>query len=153
MKLLNNYILEKLKISSSTKINNQNFTDEELKEDYSKLINCYSIKEKQPLAIKYGCDSVIVKDIQLAILDKLRENRQLKSEYTKEDIATFLKYDIADNKLITYLKQETKEFAEVLLEYYKNRGKNINPRPGMQTIADKYVLKRIDKIQKYLGHQ
>lgn len=150
---LNNFIIKKLKINSNSKVNTNSFSDEELKEDYRKLINCYSIKDKQPLAIKCGCDSVRVKDIQLAILDKLRENRQLKSEYTKEDIATFLKYDIGDNKLITYLKQETKEFAEALLEYYKNRGKNINPRPSMQTIADKYILKRIAKIQNYLGHQ
>ena len=150
---ITNFIFEKLKINSQSKINNTNFTDEELMSDYILLIKSYSIKEKQQLAEKYRCSSLNAKNIQSAILDELRENRQSKTEFTKNDIIYFLRYDIPENRFITYLKQEPKEFVEYLLEYYKKLAVHINPRPGLQTDGDKFILKRIAKIQKYLGHQ
>ena len=154
MNNLNNYIQEKLKINSQTKIIS-GFTDEELKNDYSEISGAYLKSQKEPLALKYGVTSIKIRDIQLAILDQLRENRKKKKEFTMEDVRYFIKYDMPDsyNRYKVYLDQESKEFVEYILEYYKNRGKNISPYPGRQSIADKYVLKKIENIQKYLGHK
>ena len=154
MNNLNNYIQEKLKINSQTKIIS-GFTDEELKNDYSEISGAYLKSQKEPLALKYGVTSIKIRDIQLAILDQLRENRKKKKEFTMEDVRYFIKYDMPDsyNRYKVYLDQESKEFVEYILEYYKNRGKNISPYPGRQSIADKYILKKIENIQKYLGHK
>lgn len=149
-----NFIQEKLKISSSSKIN-RSFTDEELKDDYSEITGAYLKSQKEPIAAKYNVTSIKIRDIQLAILDELRENRKNKKEFTTDDVRYFLKYDTPDSyvRYKTFLDKESKEFVEYLLEYYKNRGKNISPYAGRQSIADKYVLKKIANIQKYLGHQ
>jgi len=149
------FIQEKLKISSFTKINKLNFTDEELMDDYSKAINAYTKDQKEPLIQKYNVSTGRIKDIQLAILDELRENRKNKTEFTKTDVLFFIKYDVPESypKYKTYLDKESKDFIEYLLEYYKNRGRNISPYAGKQSIADKYVLKKISYLQKYLKHQ
>lgn len=149
------FINEKLKIRSNSKVNNQSFTDEELMADYSTITGSYLKSEKEPLAIKYNVSSLKMRDIQIAILDELRENRKNKKEFTIDDVRYFIKYDAPDSyaRYKPYLDKESKEFVEYLLEYYKNRGKNISQYPGKQSIADKYVLKKISYLQKYLGHQ
>ena len=149
-----NFIQEKLKISSSSKIN-RSFTDEELKDDYSEITGAYLKSQKEPIAAKYNVTSIKIRDIQLAILDELRENRKNKKEFTTDDVRYFIKYNAPDSytRYKSYLDKESKEFVEYLLEYYKNRGKNISPYPGKQSMADKYVLKKINHLQKYLRHQ
>ena len=66
MKSIINYIVEKLKISSKSKINNYNFTDEELRKDYNDVEYAITKAEKQAFAQKYEIQKRI--SIMLEIL-------------------------------------------------------------------------------------
>lgn len=153
MKSLKEIIIEKLKLSKDISFGQSSFNDEELRNDYDTVAGAYTKAEKDPFKEKYGVDSNKIRDIQEVILDKLRENRHNKKEFTKTDISNFLRLHSPEryDQYIKYLDQEPIDFVEYLLEYYKERGKNINP--GRMSIHDRYILKKISDLQKYLGHK
>ena len=152
MKDISLYILEKLNIQSID-INKCSFTDKELLDDYEAARSSYTKAEKEPIANKYGVNSIRMHDIELAILDELRKNRFNKKEFDRQDITNFYRYEIGERyeKLKTYLDKEPKEFVEYLLEFLKEKAKAFNPR--YLSPANKYTLKRISNLQKYLNHQ
>ena len=156
MKQFITYISEKLTLSQkNVKISTPSgYTDEELINDYNKVSVAYTKAEKKEIADKYGCELLTIRPIQLLILDKLRENRQEKHEFTKTDIKCFFRYDIPDTyeKFKSYLSKEPDEFVEYLLEHYKKETKGINTY-GSISIADRHQLKILSNIQKYLGHE
>jgi len=148
MKSIINYIVEKLKISSKSKINNYNFTDEELRKDYNNVEYAITKAEKQAFAQKYEIQTNKYRDIQLVILDK-------------DDITDFNRFDIKDKEYIDYLDQEPIEFVETLFEYYEDQAKKrnilkwagfVNQRNiGYKiSIADKYLLKKYNTLKTYL---
>jgi hypothetical protein len=147
--ILENNIYEGIKLSSNSKVNYE-YSDEELMKDYSKITNAYLKKDKEQIADKYNVSSIKIRDIQIAILDKLRENRKKKDSFDRNDIVYFIKYDIPENKYNNYLQEESDEFVEYLLQHYEKRARLINRRYSLSA-ADKFILKRIDKIKKYLG--
>lgn len=147
MKNLNNYILEKLNVKD---IKIKNFTDEELLNDYETVRMAYTKKEKEPLAIKYDVSSIKMRDIELAILDKLRENRFNKKEYERQDISNFYKYDIPDryDRLKIYLDKEPKEFIKYLLDFLIDKAKKYNK--NYLSPANKHTIRTIANLKKYL---
>lgn len=153
MKSINEFIFEKFLISKDTNIlNPKDFTNEELMNDYNTVRNACTKAEKKEVADKYGITDLRIRPIQIEILKILREKRKDKKEFTKNDITNFMRFDIPEtyNKLEVWLKEESNEFVEYLLEYYKERTKNIHP--AKQSINDKYLLRMRANIQKYLGH-
>ena len=78
MKNLKDIISEKLIINKNLNIKEKEFTDEELRNDYNEVSGAYTKAEKEPFKDKYGVNSNKIRDIQLVILDHLRENRQKK---------------------------------------------------------------------------
>ena len=161
MKSIINYIVEKLKINSQSKINQNNFTDEELRNDYDEVENAMTKVEKQAFAQKYGIQSNKYRDIQLVILDRLRENRQDKKKFDKDDITDFNRFDIKDKEYIDYLDQEPIEFVETLFEYYEDQAKKRNLLKWANVVnqrnigyrisfADKYLLKKYNTLKTYL---
>ena len=152
MRKITNYIIEKLHINKDSKSNKTEFTDEELRNDYSEVGGAYTKAEKQEFCSKYDIVSNKIREIQLVILDKLRENRSMKKEYDENDIRDFLRYDLPEKteKLEEYLDKEPKEFIEYVLNYYEEKGKKIHPT--RQSIADKHILKRINQLKNYLKY-
>ena len=152
MKDIKQILIEKLHINKDVKV--IGFTDEDLRKDYNEVWGALTKSEKKVIADKYGVTDIRIKPIQIAILDKLRENRFEKSEFTEDDIYDFFKYEITGsvyNKLKVYLDQEPKEFIEYLLEYYnKICNKYINVPPSMLSIAHKYNIKCLKNITRYL---
>lgn len=151
MKQLNDYIIEKFKINSNT-VNNNDFKDEELMDDYETVNMAFSKSEKKPFMDKYGVEINKIKDIQLDILNRLRENRQKKKEFNDEDVKFFMRFDIPwgkYDKAKEYLDKEPRDFLEYVLEYYEKKTKKIHPT--RQSIADKYTLKIYNSLKKYLG--
>ena len=149
MKNIDSFIQERLVINS--KSNSLAFTDEEMRDDYDTIRYAYTKAEKQKIASKYGINSNKIREIELAILDELRENRQHKKEYTNSDINDFLRYDVPDryDSFAKYLDKEPKEFVEKILEYFEDRAKKINIH--RMSINDKYVLRRVENLKKYLN--
>lgn len=147
MKNINNYISEKLNVKD---IKIKNFTDEELLNDYETVRMAYTKKEKEPLAIKYDVSSIKMRDIELAILDKLRENRFNKKEYERQDISNFYKYDIPDryDRLKIYLDKEPKEFIKYLLDFLIDKAKKYNK--NYLSPANKHTIRTIANLKKYL---
>lgn len=157
MKNLKEKILEKLTITANSKINQEKiFTDEELRNDYSEVGGAYTKAEKQVFCNKYHVNSNKIREIQIVILDKLRENRQTKKEFTQDDVHDFLRYDLPEKyeKFVDYLDKEPKEFVEYILESYKDiikRNRIVIYAP--RSIADKHTIKRYEQLKKYLGMQ
>ena len=152
MKDIKQILIEKLHINKDVKV--IGFTDEDLRKDYETVRWAYTKKEKMDIGDKYGVTDIRIRPIQIAILDKLRENRNNKKYFTEEDLHDFFKYDIACsvyNKLKVYLDKESKEFIEYLLEYYnKIYKKYINKHPSTLSIAQKYNIKCLKNITRYL---
>ena len=145
---------EKLIINKNLNIKEKEFTDEELRNDYNEVSGAYTKAEKEPFKDKYGVNSNKFRDIQLVILDHLRENRQKKKEFTSNDFRDFMRLEPSERyeKFAELLDKEPKEFVEFLLKTYegiiKHNHINIwNPR----SIADKSKVKRLQNLQKYLG--
>jgi len=152
MKQITNFIKEGLRINKNTITSKDSFTDEELMDDYERVTNAFSKSDKEPFMIKYDCDINKIRDIQLVILDKLRENRQNKKEFDDKDIRYFCRFDMPwgrYEKLKTYLDQEPKEFLQYVLQYYEQKCKKIHPY--RRSIADNHTLKIRDNLKKYLG--
>lgn len=152
MKNLKDIISEKLIINKNIKI--KEFTDEELRNDYNEVSGAYTKAEKEPFKDKYGVNSNKIRDIQLVILDHLRENRKKKKDFTIDDFKDFMRLEPSERyeKFSELLDKEPKEFVEFLLKTYEDIIKrnhiNIwNPR----SIADKSRVRRLQNLQKYLG--
>lgn len=152
MKQITSYITEGLRINKNIKSIKKDFTDEELMDDYERVTGAFSKSDKEPFMVKYDCTINKIRDIQLVILSKLRENRQKKKEFDEKDIRYFCRFDMPwgrYEKLKTYLDQEPKEFLQYVLQYYEQRCKKIHPY--RHSIADNYTLRIRDNLKKYLG--
>ena len=154
MKNLKGIISEKLIINKNLNIKEKEFTDEELRNDYNEVSGAYTKAEKEPFKDKYGVNSNKIRDIQLVILDHLRENRKKKKDFTTDDFRDFMRLEPSERyeKFSELLDKEPKEFVEFLLKTYetiiKHKHINIwNPR----SIADKSTVRRLQNLKKYLG--
>ena len=151
--ILEKLINEKLIINKNLNIKEKEFTDEELRNDYND-VSWATKTEKEPYKDKYGVNSNKFRDIQLVILDHLRENRQKKKDFTTDDFRDFMRLNPPERyeKFSELLDKESKEFVEFLLKTYetiiKHKHINIwNPR----SIADKSTVRRLTNLKKYLG--
>ena len=154
MKDLKDIISEKLIINKNLNIKEKEFTDKELRNDYNEVSGAYTKTEKETFKDKYGVNSNKIRDIQLVILDYLRENRKKKKDFTTDDFRDFMRLEPSERyeKIAELLDKEPKEFVEFLLKTYegiiKHNHINIwNPR----SIADKSKVRRLQNLQKYLG--
>ena len=147
---LYNYIIEKLVINKNIgKVNK--FTDEELESDYNTVLNAITKNEKKAIADKYGVNIYKIRDIQIEILNILRENRKNKKEFTPNDSQNFFRYDIPDryDKFKKYLEEESTEFVEWLFERYKNKVSKINT--AYRSYADNHVIRVYNNLKRYLN--
>ena len=145
-----NYIIEKLVINKNIgKVNK--FTDEELESDYNTVLNAITKNEKKAIADKYGVNIYKIRDIQIEILNILRENRKNKKEFTSNDLQNFFRYDIPDryDKFKKYLEEESIEFVEWLFERYKNKVSKINT--AYRSYADNHVIRVYNNLKRYLN--
>lgn len=158
MKKLNLFILEKLKLN-----NNQPkyFNDEILRNDYNEVSGAYTKAEKQEYCKKYGINSNKIREIQIEILDLLRQNRHNKKEYDNDDVIDFIRYDIPEKKYFDYLEEEPIDFVYTIYKYYKEKceknkllqyqylvkSRNIGYRIS---IADQNLLKKYIKLRDFL---
>lgn len=149
---LQDYIQEKLQLNDKSKIKTLGpFTDEELMDDYSEVGGAYTKAEKEKFAMKYGINTNKIREIQIVILNYLRDNRQKKKEFEITDFQNFTRYDLPEKyeKLEEYLDQETEEFLKFVLHKYKEMAELF--RFNARSIADRHVMKRISQLEKYLG--
>lgn len=149
MKSLKIVIFEKLILNKNSK--EKTFSDEELMHDYNEVWSATTKAEKKTIADKYGINIYKIRDIQLHILDLLRENRKNKHEFDENDIKNFFRYDIPEkyDKFLSYIEKEPKEFVEFILEKYKKLRNKINP--VYQSAADKRVMKIYNNLTRYLN--
>lgn len=155
MKNLIQFIQEGIKINSKSKINTKlSFNDDELRHDYNEVSGAYTKAEKQVFAKKYEITSNKIREIQLVILDYLRENRLKKNKFTNDDVKDFLRYDLPEkyDKLEEYLNKEQIDFIKYVLEYYKGFTTKISKNPMQRSMHDKYILKRVSQFEKYLSN-
>lgn len=152
MKNLNNYIIERLHITKKTKANQYN--EEELRKDYENINYAYTKASKQEIANKYDCTVLKIRDIQLVILDILRDLRHKKKDFTKEDLQDFLHYRIPQRykQLKPYLEKEPNDFVEFLYNYYDNYCKQHNCKYKKYggSYADNTKLETRDSLLQYL---
>lgn len=132
-------------------------------ESLNNLVNDYekseyaSGNEKKQLAEKYGCANKI-KDIQKAILLKMREERHTRKEFNNDDIKYFIRLDFPEKDLEKYLDEEPIEFvrfyADNCLQFLKK--KHLDKMIGQKlnsyntSISDRYHIKRYTTILNYL---
>ena len=140
---------EKLVITKDTK--EKQISDEELEKDYQAVWGSTTKAEKKLIGDKYGCTDYRMKPIMQVILDKFRENRFNKKEFTKEDIKHFWRYDMGDSydKLKPYLKQEPEAFIVYMYNIYHEKCKPIL-NTYYRSYADKRLIKIKDNLKKYL---
>ena len=162
MKQITTYIQEGLKITSKTKVNDFNFTDEEMRKDYTAVSSCDTKAEKQEYAKKYGVNSNKFREIQLVILDFLRKNRFKKKDYDVNDVRDFYRIDIPDTpyrKSKDFFEKEPIEFVEYLKSFFENesehfkRAKQAFRRYGSFSkisMADRHQLNMYNNVVKYL---
>ena len=159
---INNFIQEKLKINSKSQVNTQQkFTDEELRHDYTAVNGAYTKAEKQEYAFKYDVMTNKFREIQLVILDKLRENRHNKKEYDKNDAHDFYRFGVPDTykKTKEFFDKEPIEFIEYLKSYFENESSAFrNAREMFRrfgsfsriSIANRHQLTMYNNVIKYL---
>ena len=156
MKQINDFILEKLIINKSSKI--KSISDEELENDYQTVRNAYTKAEKKEIADKYGCTDLRIKPIMDVILDKFRENRHNKKEFTIEDIRHFFRYDPPEtyDKFKKFLDEEPEEFIIYFFNFYEDKVKNnkmiqkYKYQPNLLSYADRRSLKLVNNLRKYM---
>lgn len=129
---------------------------EELKQDYTTADGA-SGNEKKALSSKYGTANK-VKDIQRAILLKMREERHNRKEFTNDDVTNFTRLDFPEKKLYDELGEEPIEFVRFYADYYlqllkkrrldKMVGQKLNSYNS--SISDRYAIKRYETILAYL---
>lgn len=126
------------------------FTDNELLNDYQE-IDGLSLSEKKSLAQKYNSESPKAKDLKVAILVELRNNRNEKDSFDESDIRNYMRLDIPNvyNKMVKFLELEPRAFVEFVLNHFKANA----PKPNRYgySIAQKYALNRINFIERYLN--
>lgn len=157
------FMLEKLKITSNTKVNaKQSFTDEELMDDYNRVDGSYTKAEKQKFANKYDVNSNKFKEIQAVILDKLRENRHNKKDFNENDVIYFYRMNIPDTpyrKAKEFFDKEPIEFIEYLKSYFENESEYFKKaRAAFRRFgsfsrisgADRHQLNMYNNVIKYL---
>ena len=160
---INNFIQEKLKINSKSKVNTkQTFTDEELRNDYKEVKNAFSKSEKIPFMQKYDVDANKIEVICQKILELLRENRHNKKDYNKDDAIDFYRMNIPDTpyrKSKEYFEKEPIEFIEYLKSYFENESSAFRNaremfrrfgRMSSISIANRHQLNMYNNVIKYL---
>lgn len=155
-KLYHQQVDEKMVITKDTK--EKQISDEELENDYQTVRNAFTKSEKKGIADKYGCTDYRIKPIMDIILDKFRENRQYKKEFTPDDIKHFFRYDPPEtyDKFKKFLEQEPDVFIVYFYEYYEekiNNNKMIKKyrySPNLLSYADRRTLKIFDNLKKYI---
>ena len=149
MKKLIQIIQEKLVFNKHTK--EKQISDEELEKDYQTVDSAYTKAEKKTIGDKYGCTDYRIKPIKIAILDKFRENRFNKKEFTVEDIKHFWRYDPSEvyDKFKLYLEQEPKEFILYFYDYFVEKCKPLLNK-YYKSPADKRQIKIKNNLKKYL---
>lgn len=129
---------------------------EELKQDYTNADGA-SGNEKKALSSKYGTANK-VKDIQKAILLKMREERHTRKEFNNEDVNNFNRLDFPEKKLYDELGEEPIEFVRFYADYYIQnlKKRRLDKMVGQKlnsyntSISDRYVIKRYETILAYL---
>lgn len=129
---------------------------EELKQDYTNVDGA-SGNEKKALSSKYGTANK-VKDIQKAILLKMREERHTRKEFNNEDVNNFNRLDFPEKKLYDELGEEPIEFVRFYADYYLQnlKKRRLDKMVGQKlnsyntSISDRYVIKRYETILAYL---
>ena len=156
MKNLQSIIQEKLRLGKDTNFRaKSSFTDEELRKDYEDVEHALTKAEKQVYAEKYGIFSNKFRDIQLEILDLLRQNRQSKKTFDAADVLDFIRFDIKERDYLDYLDKEPIEFIKRLVEYYQfvlNKY-NVNLRTyslSSLSSAARFALKKYNQLRSYL---
>jgi hypothetical protein len=154
MKQIIEFINEKLIINKNIKVNEKEFTDDELRKDYNLIDSNITKEKKKEFKEKYNVDSNSLNEIQRVILDRLRDNRHNKREYDRNDFRDILRYNLPGeyDELVEYLNKEPKEFVKFLLKIYENiiKHNNININ-APRSIADKCRVKRYNYLKKYLN--
>ena len=161
MKNLITFIQEGLKIGKDWKHTKVKFTDDELRKDYESVEWAMTKNEKKVFADKYNITTNKFRDIQVVILNILRENRQDKNKFDNFDVTDFLRFNIKEKEYVDYLDKEPIEFVKTLYEHYKNIASKrkilgwadlVNTRDSSYrlSIADKNILRHYNKIKKYL---
>ena len=152
MKAINNYIIEKLIINKDSKL--KSFSDEELEKDYQAVWGSTTKAEKKVIADKYNCKDIRIRPIQIAILDKFRENRFDKKEFVLEDIHHFWRYEPSEtyDKFKLYLEKEPENFIVYMYEQYVEKCKPILNR-YYKSYADKRQIKIKDLLKRYLDEK
>lgn len=156
MKNLVGFIKEGLKITSNTKVNDFDYTEEEMRDDYRELFWSTKNTDKQFYGNKYGIQSNKIHEIKIRIAELLRENRHKKKKFDKSDFADFIYLDIPSeyNELKEYFDKEPKEFLDFLYNYYDKKTIRIrNLAPSSLSINDRYQIKRYKQIKRYLQEE
>lgn len=155
MKNLTKHIQEALKIGKDFKYDGIAFTDNELRDDYKKVDQCIYKKEKQEYADKYNVSSVKIKDIQLAILDILKKNRQKKDKFDDDDVLDFIRLNIPEKNWPEYFDEEPIEFIQTLFDFFefKYRVRHISSLKKLRrslSSDEKLLDRRYNIIKSYL---
>lgn len=130
---------------------------------YEEYINDYkesdsvSGNEKKALAEKYHT-SPKIKDIQKAILFKMRDERHTRTEFRDEDITNFSRLDFPERDFEKYLAEEPIEFVRFYADHYLQmlKKKHLDRLIGQKlngyntSISDRYHIKRYTTILNYL---
>jgi len=133
------------------------FSDEELYNDYKKASDVTG-QEKKDLISKYGIETKKAQDIKNKILNILKENRKNKKNFTDQDVLDFQRlHDYVTSRMVEGLKDESKEFATYLKNYYFEilKRRKIDKyalltslSSYMFSIADKDSIRTYQKIAK-----
>ncbi len=162
MKNLKDILIEGFQINKNTRpIGDKEYSDEELLNDYDEVWHTFSLSEKKPYQHKYGVKSNKKEDIQIAIAQKLKENRRKKTDFDDQDRRNFYNLSFKARDFYKYLDEEPIEFVKYLFNYYENLAKKKHILQYLYLIhmrdwnyklsyADKDLLLEYEKLQKYL---
>ena len=148
-KLYHQQVDEKLVFNKHTR--EKQISDEELEKDYQEVDTAYTKAEKKVIADKYNCKDIRIRPIQIAILDKFRENRFNKKEFALEDIHHFWRYDPSEayDKFKLYLEKEPEDFLLYFYNYYVEKCKPLLNK-YYKSPSDKRLIKIKNNLKKYL---
>jgi hypothetical protein len=116
--------------------------------------------EKKALASEYGTGNKI-KDIQKAILLKMRDERHNRKEYTNDDLIYFHRLDFPDRDREKYYAEEPIEFIRFVADKYLEdlKKRKLDKYIGLKSFgggysfsaSQKYMIKRYQAILSYLN--
>jgi len=129
--------------------------------DYDAVEYADTKAEKKAIADKYGCTSVKKVDIQEAILQAIRDERNSRKKFTDEDVRWYHRLGMYDlyKKAEEQMSKESKEFLLFLKDHYwkylKTHGiVDTNDTPTWRAFsgsyADKSAYKRYENVVQYL---